>query len=75
VEGFWWRAFGILLVIGLLAAIPTFLVSAVFAPAAPIAGSLASSVVAVVVLPFSAAAATLLFFDLSSREHERVGVA
>jgi len=72
VEGFWWRTFGILLVIGLLAAIPTFLVSAVFAPAAPVAGNLASAVVAVVVLPFSAAAATLLFFDLSSRERERV---
>ena len=66
---------GILFVVGLLASLPTGAVSAVFSAAAPIAGSLASAVVAVIVLPFSAGAATLLFFDLQSRERERVSIA
>ena len=75
VQGRWWRTLGILFIIGLLASVPAAAVSFVFSAAAPIAGSLASAVVAVIVFPFSAGAATLLFFDLQSREHERVSIA
>lgn len=75
VQGSWWRTFGILLLIGLLSSLPAAAVSLAFSPAAVIAAGLASAVVGVVVFPFSAGAATLLFFDLSSRERERVSVA
>jgi hypothetical protein len=74
VQGRWWRTLGILFIIGLLASVPAAAVSFVFSAAAPIAGSLASAVVAVIVFPFSAGAATLLFFDLQSRERERVSI-
>ncbi len=75
VQGNWWRTLGILFVLGLLAGLPSALSSLVFSSAAPIAGSLASAVVEVIVFPFSAAATTLLFFDLQSRERERASVA
>ena len=68
VQGYWWRTFGILLILGLLASLPTGAVSLIFSAAAPVAGSLAVAVVAAVVLPFSAGATTLLYFDLSSRK-------
>jgi len=75
VKGNWWRTLGILFIVGLLASLPTGAVTLIFSAAAPIAGSLASAVVAVIALPFSAGAATLLFFDLQSRERERVSIA
>jgi hypothetical protein len=68
VQDCWWRTLGILIVLGLLASFPTGLVSLIFSSAAPIAGSLATAVMGVIVLPFSAAATTLLYFDLSSRK-------
>jgi hypothetical protein len=68
VQDRWWRTLGILLILGLLASLPTGIVSLIFSAAAPIAGSLASVVVGAVVLPFSATASTLLFFDLQSRK-------
>ncbi len=75
VQGCWWRTLGVLFILGLLASFPTGAVSLLFSAAAPVAGSLASAVVAVIVLPFSATASTLLFFDLQSRERERVSIA
>jgi hypothetical protein len=75
VRGSWWRTLGILFVVGLLASLPAAAVSLIFSAAAPVAASLAVSVVGVIALPFSAAAETLLFFDLQSRERERVSIA
>ena len=75
VQGSWWRTFGILLIVGLLTSLPTGVVTLIFSAAAPIAASLASAVVGAIVLPFSAGASTLLFFDLQSRERERVSIA
>jgi len=75
VQGSWWRTFGILIIVGILASLPAAAVSLLFAAASPVAANLASAVVAVVVFPFSAGAITLLFFDLSSRESERVSIA
>jgi hypothetical protein len=49
-------------------------VTLIFSAATPIAGSLASAVVGAIVLPFSAGASTLLFFDLQSRERERAAM-
>jgi hypothetical protein len=75
VQGNWWRTLGILFVLGLLAGLPSAVIALIFSPAAVVAGSLASAVAAVIVFPFSAVATTLLFFDLQSRERERVSVA
>jgi hypothetical protein len=75
VKGHWWRTFGILLVVLLLASLPAIAVAILFASAAPIAYGLASAVVAVIVLPFMAGASTLLYFDLRSRERERGAIA
>lgn len=70
VKGQWWRTFGILLVVWLLAGLPAIAVTILFAPAAVIASGLASAVVAVIILPFVAVAFTLLYYDLRSRERE-----
>lgn len=75
VKGHWWRTFGILLVVSLLASLPAIAIGILFAPAAAIASGLASAVVAVIVLPFVAGASTLLYFDLRSRERESAGIA
>ena len=75
VKGSWWRTFGIVIIVSLLAAIPSFGVGALFAWATPVASALISAVIATIVRPFTASAWTLLFFDLSSRENQRVSVA
>lgn len=75
VKGQWWRTFGILLLVSLLASLPAIAVGMLFASAATIASGLASAVVAVIVLPFIAGGSTLLYFDLRSRERERAGIA
>jgi hypothetical protein len=75
VQGSWWRTFGILIMVGVLASLPAAAVSLLFSAASPVAANLASAVVAVIVFPFSAGALTLLFFDLSSRERERSATA
>jgi len=75
VQGHWWRTLGILFIVGLLAGLPAAAVTLLFSAAAPVAASLASAVVGAIVLPFSAGAETLLFFDLQSRERQRVSIA
>ena len=75
VKGSWWRTFGIVIIVSLLAAIPSFGVGALFVWATPIASALISAVIATIVRPFTAGAFTLLFFDLFSRENQRVSVA
>jgi len=75
VKGSWWRTFGIVIIVSLLAAVPSFGVGALFAWATPIASALISAVIATIVRPFTAGAFTLLFFDLFSREKQRVSVA
>lgn len=75
VKGSWWRTFGIVIIVSLLATVPSFGVGALFAWATPIASALISAVIATIVRPFTAGAFTLLFFDLFSRENQRVGVA
>jgi len=73
VKGQWWRTFGILLVVWLLAGLPAIAVAILFEPAAVIASGLASAAVAVIILPFVAVASTLLYYDLRSRERESAG--
>ena len=75
VDGLWWRTLGTLLIVQLLASFPAAAVSVLFAPANPVAAGLAGAVIGVIVFPFSAGALTLLFFDLQSRERERVSIA
>ena len=75
VEGSWWRTFGILLVVGLLVAIPSGVPGMILGLVSYEASALANSVMSVIVTPFGVGASTLLFFDLSSREKQRVSVA
>jgi hypothetical protein len=75
VKGSWWRTFGIVIVISLLAAVPSYGVAALFAWTSPIASALISAVITTIVLPFTAGAFTLMFFDLSSRRSQHVSVA
>jgi len=74
VKGSWWRTFGILFIVGLLASLPIGAVTLLFSAATPIAGGLASAVAAAIALPFSAGAGTLLFFDLQARDRQRMGI-
>jgi hypothetical protein len=74
VQDTWWRTFGILIIIGLLANVPVEVIRLAFSPANVIAAGLASAVIAVVAFPFSAVASTLLYFDLSSRKAALAGV-
>jgi hypothetical protein len=75
VQGHWWRTLGILIMVALLANVPVEVARIAFSPANVIAAGLASAVIAVIAFPFSAGASTLLFFDLQSRERERVSIA
>ena len=75
VQGSWWRTLGIIIMIWLLAGLPTIAVTLLFASAAAIAANLAVAAVSIVVVPFTGAALTLLFFDLQSREREHAGIA
>ena len=75
VEGSWWRTFGILLVVGLLVAIPSGVPGMILGLVSYEASALANSVMSVIVTPFAVSASTLLFFDLSSREKQRVSIA
>lgn len=72
VRGSWWRVLGILIVLWLLGGIPTLIVSIIFSAAPIFASALASSVASILVLPFAVCASTLLYFDLHSREQQRV---
>lgn len=78
-RGFFWRTFGFLLVIGLLAWLITFIPSAVFSIPATLlfpqnftlqtlVNTIVSSVVTVIVTPFAAIAYTLMYFDLRVRK-------
>jgi hypothetical protein len=72
VEGMWWRTFGIVVLVNLVATLPAFVVQA---PVSALAKSADSQAVALlgqiavetVVAPFVAIAATLLFYDLRAR--------
>ena len=75
VQGSWWRTLGIIIMIWLLAGLPTIAVTLLFASATAIAANLAVAAVSIVVVPFTGAALTLLFFDLQSREREHAGIA
>ncbi len=68
VAGSWWRTFGILVIIGLLANVPVEVIRLVFSPANAVAAAMAGAVIAVIAFPFSAVGSTLLYFDLQSRK-------
>jgi len=75
VKGSWWRTFGILLIVGLLVFIPSGVPGMILAPVSYEASILMNTVMGVIVTPFGVIASTLLFFDLSSREKQRVSDA
>jgi hypothetical protein len=73
VEGAWWRTFGLIVLVNLLALITAFLLGAPFTAAADNADravwALAGQVVAATVTqPFAAIFSTLLYFDLRERK-------
>jgi len=87
VTGSWWRVFGIMLVIMIVSAGPTFFVSFVLFPgppggfgglgllSPPAAVSIAvTSVIGTLMLPFAVSAETILFLDLRAR-HGRAAAA
>jgi hypothetical protein len=75
VQGHWWRTFGILFVVWLLAAIIGSPATAINWTISSFIGVPLGIVIATLVLPFMGIAYTLLFFDLQSRERERVSTA
>ncbi len=67
VKGLWWRTFGILLVIGIIAIGPLLLSSsATLLPVLP--ATIIVSVVVAFVLPFIITAQTLMYYDLKARK-------
>lgn len=66
VRGYWWRTLGIQLVIGLIAAGPV-MVASISTLAAPIVEAVVTSMAGALILPFAAAAQTLLYYDLKAR--------
>ncbi len=71
VRGQWWRTLGILLVIALVQAGPLMLVAAA-AALPPLAEATVVAVVSALVLPFSVAGQTLLYYDLVARKQTHV---
>ncbi|MCJ7511120.1 MAG: glycerophosphoryl diester phosphodiesterase membrane domain-containing protein [Dehalococcoidia bacterium] len=80
VAGFWWRVFGILLVIGLVSLVPVAFVSLVLLPglpggmqglgllpAPPVVSATVTSVIGAIIAPFVVSAQTILFFDQRER--------
>jgi hypothetical protein len=72
VRGSWWRVFGILLLVGVLTAVASFVVTAPFGGGSgtlqpTTAGTIAGAVANLVIAPFSALATALLYFDLRLR--------
>jgi len=74
VRGAWWRVFGILFVLGLTQLGPAALAGAA-AVAPPLVEGTVVAVVSALVLPFSVAAQTLLYYDLKARKTLDLGVA
>ena len=75
VSGYWWRTCGILLTIGVLAALPVIVTAIIFALAPVLVWTIIFPIMAALVLPFAGAAYTLLFFDLQAREVSRASIA
>ncbi len=75
VAGTWWRVFGILLLVGLVAVVPQAIVAEISALGPALVAALVTSATAAFVLPFIAIAHTLLYFDLSARKESDVSPA
>jgi hypothetical protein len=74
VKGAWWRAFGILFTTAIIVTVihlPNLLIT--YTVSRP-AGQVLAAIVGAPLQPFGAGVVTLLFFDLSSRESERVSI-
>lgn len=69
VRGYWWRTLGILLVAGLIQLGPLMIVAGA-AALPPLADATIAAAVSALVLPFSVAAQTLLFYDLLARKDD-----
>jgi hypothetical protein len=70
VIGSWWRTLGIALLIGIITGVPGGIVAALFSLAPPLVSGTVGAVVSAALLPFSAIAVTLLYFDLRARKAE-----
>ena len=68
VRGYWWRTFGIIIVVTLIILGPTMLASLATA-LPPLAASSIIGGVGALVLPFAIIAQTLLYYDLKTRNH------
>ena len=72
VKGHWWRTFGVVAAVTAAALLPGGIIGRIVPS---VASAIAVTVIDLVVIPFAAGAYTLLFFDLQSRERERVSIA
>jgi len=70
VIGSWWRTFGILLLIGIVAGVPVGIVTGVLVFAPVLVSSTVSATVQALISPLASIAATLLYFDLKVRKQD-----
>lgn len=72
VLGSWWRTFAISLVIGIVGGVPGGILTGLFSLAPPLVSGTVAAVVNAVLLPFAAAAITMLYFDLKIRKEAAI---
>ncbi len=74
VIGSWWRTVGIVIIISVIGAVPSFLTTGVVAFAPVLVSGTVNAVINALVLPFIVAAMTLLYLDLKARKEANVAV-
>jgi hypothetical protein len=72
VSGMWWRTLGIAVVIAIIGAVPSTIITGIFALAPPLISGTLGALVNAALLPFYAIAMTLLYLDLQTRKESDV---
>ena len=75
VSGRWWRTFGIVIVIGIIGAVPASIITGIFALAPPLISGTLGALVNAALLPFYAIAMTLLYLDLQTRKESDIAIS
>ena len=68
VQGFWWRTFGILLLVGIIIGVISDILTLPFGQ--NVSGDIVRLVVQIILTPIAAAVATLLYFDMRVRKED-----
>jgi hypothetical protein len=72
VIGSWWRTFGISIVLSIIVAVPSTIISLLLLLAPVVVSATANAAVNAVLLPFAVTAMTLLYLDLKTRKESDV---